>query len=325
MDNKIKLMLAPMAGFTDRHFRRLCAEHGADLAVTEMISAKALCYEQKGRREHAKTAELAHIEAGIPTAVQIFGSEPEFIAEAVRLLASGEYRGHDSEMRPCAIDINMGCPVRKVVSNGEGSALMKNPELAGAIVYAAVRAGDLPITVKMRAGWDSGSINAPYLAKIVEEAGASSVCVHARTREQFYEPAPDITVIGEVKRAVSIPVFGNGGIFCAADAIKMVEETDCDGLAIARGALGDPWIFEEIRAALEGREFTPPTEKERIETALAHVRSIMEQKGEHGIAAARGQLSYYVKGMSGAAAMRGRINSASSYDELRAIFYEGAK
>ncbi|MBE6600745.1 MAG: tRNA dihydrouridine synthase DusB [Ruminococcaceae bacterium] len=326
MKNGIKLMLAPMAGYTDRHFRRICAELGADLAVTEMISAKALCYEQKGRRDRAKTAELAYIERGIPTSVQLFGSEPEFIAEAVKLLASGQYRGHDSEMRPAAIDINMGCPVKKVVQNGEGSALMKDPDRAAEIVFAAVRASALPVTVKMRAGWDSSSINAPYLAKLVEEAGAASVCVHARTREQFYEPDPDISIIKEVKRAVNIPVFGNGGIFSAEDALKMIEATGCDGLAIARGALGNPWIFREIRAALDGKEYTPPSNEERIAAALDHVRAIIGDEGEaHGIAAARSQLSYYVKGMDGAAGMRHAINSAESFDELCKIFGGGIR
>ena len=319
MDNKIKLMLAPMAGYTNRHFRRLCAEHGADIAVTEMVSAKALCYEQLGRRSESKTAVLAHIDEGIPTAVQIFGCDPEFMARAVKLLASLDYRGADSEVRPYAIDINMGCPVKKVVSNGEGSALMKNISLAAKIVEAAVGASDLPITVKMRAGWDENSINAPELARACEEAGAAAVCIHARTREQFYEPAPDISVIGEVKQAVKIPVYGNGGIFCAEDALKMIKETGCDGVAVARGALGNPWIFSEIRAALNGESFTPPDEKTRMRTALLQVRSLMEQKGEHGISEARSQLSHYVHGMDGAASMRGAINGAKSFSELCSI------
>ena len=316
----VKLMLAPMAGYTDRYFRRLCARFGADIAVTEMVCAKALCYEQKGKRGEAKTASLAHIEKGIPTVIQIFGGEPEFIAEAVRLLASGEYRGYDSEARPIAIDINMGCPVRKVVSNGEGSALMKNVPLAAKIVEAAVRASDLPITVKMRAGWDSQSKNAPELAKACEDAGASSLCVHARTREQFYEPAPDISVIGEVKSAVKIPVFGNGGVFSAEDAIKMIAETNCDGIAVARGALGNPWIFSEIKAALRGEEFSPPGDDERVKTALAQIKELTENKGDRAIAEARSQLSYYVRGMDGAASMRAKINGAKTFSELCSIF-----
>ena len=173
MKKDVKLMLAPMAGYTDRYFRRLCARFGADIAVTEMVCAKALIYEQRGKRGEAKTASLALIEKGIPTAIQIFGGEPEFIGEAVRLLASGEYRGFDSEARPAAIDINMGCPVKKVVSNGEGSALMKNVPLAAKIVEAAVRASDLPITVKMRAGIDPQHINAVECALAAEGAGSS--------------------------------------------------------------------------------------------------------------------------------------------------------
>lgn len=319
MEKEIKLMLAPMAGYTDRHFRRICASFGADIAVTEMVSAKALCYEQRGKRRESKSASLAHIEGGIPTAVQLFGSEPEFIAEAVRLLASGEYRGNDSAERPCAIDINMGCPVKKVVSNGEGSALMRDPLLVGRIVEAAVRASDLPITVKMRAGWDQSSINAPEIAHIAESSGAASVCVHARTREQFYEPEPDISVIGKVKQAVSIPVFGNGGIFSAEDAANMLRLTDCDGLAIARGALGNPWIFSEIRAFLDGKPYASPSTEERLTVALMQVKSLMELKGERGLAEARSQLSHYVKGMDGAASMRAKINSVSTFSELCSI------
>ena len=325
MKNEIKLMLAPMAGYTDRHFRRICAEMGADIAVTEMVSAKALCYEQMGKRAEAKSASLAHIDEGIPTSVQLFGCEPEFIARAAWLIAEGKYRGYDSAVRPSAIDINMGCPVKKVVSNGEGSALMKNPELAGRIVEAAVAASDLPVTVKMRAGWDASSINAPELARVVEQAGAAYLCVHARTREQFYEPAPDISVIGEVKRAVKIPVFGNGGVFSVADAIEMIEKTGCDGVAVARGALGNPWIFAEIRAALRGEEYKAPDRAERVRVALLQVEELMQRKGERGLAEARGQLSYYVKGFDGAAALRGKINSISSIDELRRLLTEAAK
>ena len=321
--NKLILTLAPMAGYTDRDFRRICGEMGADFAVTEMVSAKALCYEQIGKhKSEPKSAALAHIEPGIPTAVQLFGCDPEFIARAVELIAVGNYRGCEygqGGQRPTAIDINMGCPVKKVVSNGEGSALMKNPELAGRIVEAAVRASDIPITVKMRAGWDENSINAPELARVVEQAGASMVCVHARTREQFYEPAPDISVIGRVKAAVSIPVIGNGGVFSADDAMRMLDETGCDGIALARGALGNPWLFAEIRARHEGREYTPPTVAERMETAMLQVTELMKRKGERGITEARSQLAFYLKGFKGAASLRARINTVSTAEELRDI------
>ncbi len=315
-------MLAPMAGYTDRHFRKICAECGADIAVTEMVSAKALCYEQLGKRSEAKSASLAHIDEGIPTAVQLFGSEPEFVARAVELIANKSYRGYDSSARPCAIDINMGCPVKKVVSNGEGSALMKDPELAGRIVEAAVAASDIPISVKMRAGWDSSSINAPELAKVVEQAGAAYICVHARTREQFYEPAPDLSVIGAVKKAVKIEVFGNGGVFCAADAMTMLEQTGCDGIAVARGALGNPWIFSEIRAALKGEEYKVPGLSVRVDVALSQVEELIKRKGERGLTEARSQLSYYVKGFDGAASLRAKINSVTSLKELRRILNE---
>ena len=321
--SKLILTLAPMAGYTDRHFRRICGEQGADFAVTEMVSAKALCYEQIGKhKSEPKSAALAHVEKGIPTAVQLFGCDPEFIARAVELIATGNYQGCEygaGGQRPAAIDINMGCPVKKVVSNGEGSALMKDPELAGRIVEAAVKASDIPITVKMRAGWDASSINAPELARVVEEAGAAMVCVHARTREQFYEPAPDISVIGRVKAAVKIPVIGNGGVFSAEDAMTMLRETGCDGIALARGALGNPWLFAEIRAAHGGREYVPPTVEERMNMAMLQVSELMKQKGERGITEARSQLAFYIKGFDGAASMRAKINTVSTVEELREI------
>lgn len=322
------LVLAPMAGVTDASFRIICRELGAEYTVSEMLSAKALCYEQLCRKTDetaTKTASLAKITVEeMPCAVQLFGSEPEYMAEAAALLTSGEYRGgDDGRMRPAAIDINMGCPVHKVVSNGEGSALMKTPALAAKIVEAVKRATDLPVTVKMRAGWDAGAKNAPELARLVEAAGADAVCVHARTREQMYAPGTDPEIIYKVKQAVKIPVIGNGDIFSADDAIRMINDTGADGVAVARGALGNPWIFSEIRARLEGREFAPPTPEERLSLALRHGEDMIRRKGEHiGLAEARPHLSRYTQGLRGSASARGRIMVAPSLDEIKKIFDE---
>lgn len=316
------LGLAPMAGVTDRYFRRLCARFGAEYAVTEMVSAKALCYEKRSRQNApANSASLAYIEEdSIPTAVQLFGSEPEFMAEAAAMVSDMTYR-QASGVRPTAIDINMGCPVRKVVSCGEGSALMKTPELAESIVKAVVKASALPVTVKIRSGWDEKSINAPEFAKRLENAGAAAVCVHGRTREQFYAPYADRKVIAAVKQAVKIPVFGNGDIYTADDAVKMLDETGCDGIMVGRGALGNPWLFAEILSALEGKVYTPPTLSERIEVALEHARSMLAESESNNIAALRGQLSWYVKGVKGAAAARASLNSATELSEMESILY----
>ena len=317
------LALAPLAGVSDRAFRRVCRACGADFTVSEMVSAKALCYEQ--RKKDAKTrsvsGQLASVMADeLPMAVQIFGSEPNFMAEAARMLEANEYIGCMSEVPPSAIDINMGCPVKKITGNGEGSALLKNPELIGEIVSAVVKAVSLPVTVKIRAGWDAASINAPEVAKIIEASGASMITVHARTREQMYEPGVDRSVIAAVKRAVTIPVLGNGDIYTAADALSMMEETGCDGVMIARGAMGNPWIFSEICAALDGRNFTPPPLTAKFEIALAQVREMIAEKGERvGVAEAKKHLAWYCHGMEGAAAARGRLMQATSYDELAAI------
>ena len=320
------LALAPLAGVSDRAFRRVCRACGADFTVSEMVSAKALCYEQKKKDQkgHSVSGQLASVMADeLPMAVQIFGSEPAFMAEAARMLEANEYVGCMSEVPPSAIDINMGCPVKKVTGNGEGSALLKNPALVGEIVSAVVGAVSLPVTVKIRAGWDSTCINAPEIARIIEAAGASMITVHARTREQMYEPGVDRSVIRAVKEAVSIPVLGNGDIYTAADALSMMAETGCDGVMIARGAMGNPWVFSEICAALDGRDYAPPPAAERFETALNQVREMITEKGERvGIAEAKKHLAWYCHGMEGAAAARGRLMQATSYDELAVILRE---
>ena len=316
------IMLAPMAGATDHAFRTVCKSFGAEYLVSEMVCAKALCYEQKIKKSitasPSKTAPLAAIREGeLPMAVQIFGSEPSFMAEAAKMIAENSYRGTTSLFTPTAIDINMGCPVPKVVSNGEGSALLKNPDLASEIVEAVVKAVDIPVTVKIRIGWDKNSINAVEMAKRLEAAGATLICVHGRTREQQYAPYADWTQIAAVKKAVNIPVIGNGDIFTPDDALKMINETECDGIMIGRGALGNPWIFENTVNLFEGRPIREISQNEVIDVALSHLGLMIEDKGERaGVAESRKHLGWYMKGLRGAAELRNRINTAATLEEL---------
>lgn len=323
------IALAPLAGVSDRAFRRVCRECGADFSVSEMVSAKALCYEQKSRKvtERSVTGTLASVmKDEMPMAVQLFGSEPQFLAEAARMLESNDYNGCVSEVPPAVIDINMGCPVRKIVSNGEGSALMKNIPLAADIVRAMTAAVKLPVTVKIRAGWDKDSINAVEMARALEDAGAAMICVHARTREQMYEPRADWSVIADVKAAVKIPVFGNGDIFSAEDAERMKTLTGCDGVMVARGAMGNPWIFSEIIARREGVEYIPPTVKERFATAERQIEEMVREKGERiGIAEAKKHLAWYCKGIEGAAAARAEIMKAEDLNGIKEIINELSK
>ena len=317
------LMLAPMAGVTDTVFRTICRRAGADYTVSEMISAKALCYEQRSRSSApAKTASLAVIEEEeAPTAIQLFGCEPDFLAEAAKLIEEKSYRGAKEGPAPVAIDINMGCPVPKVVQNGEGSALMKNPVLAAACVEAIKRAVSLPVTVKIRAGWDEQSKNAPEMAKRLEAAGADLICVHGRTRQQFYAPKSDNGIIAAVKKAVRIPVVGNGDIFTPEDAAHMLLETGCDGLMVGRGALGNPYLFEAIKAHLEHRPFTPPTVREKLTLAKEHALRLAEMKGERvGIAESRKHMAWYCKGLRGAAGARDAMMRAETVTDVTAIF-----
>lgn len=309
----VPLILAPMAGLTDRAFRLICRAHGADLTVSEMISAKALHYRD------AKTADLAKIEADEgPVAIQIFGSEPEIMAEAAALLTNGSYHGCKSTARPVAIDINMGCPMRKIVSNGEGSALMKDPAKIEAIVRAVVGATPLPVTVKLRSGWATDHKNAVECALAAIQGGARAIAVHGRTREQLYAPPVDLEIIAAVKRAAGgVPVIGNGGIASATDALAMLAATGCDGLMIGQAAVGNPWIFDEIRAALSGKSYAPPTPAERIEAAKAHLRLMAEDKGESSaVRECRHHLGKYARGMRGGAAFREWINRAGTLDML---------
>ncbi len=321
---KYGVMLAPMAGVTDETFRLLCKKHGAEYTVSEMVCAKALCYEQRAKRiaDGGASAALAHVSyEQMPMAVQLFGSEPEFLAEAAKMIEEMSYKGCDADCPPAAIDINMGCPVRKITANGEGSALMKNVPLAAKIVRAVADAVKLPVTVKIRAGWDKNSVNATEMAKALEDAGASLICVHARTKEQLYSPGIDLGVIEGVKRAVSIPVVGNGDIYTAADAKKMMTDTGCDGVMVGRGAEGNPWIFEEIQAAIEGREYTPPTPEERFATAISHLEDTLRRKGERvGIAEAKKHMAWYTMGLRDSASARANIMVATTKEQIEDVF-----
>lgn len=309
------VFLAPMAGITDYAFRKICRHFGASFTFTEMISANAIHYNDKKTALLAKLYEDEH-----PIGVQIFGSDPDIMAEAAYKIANSCYHGCESRILPAAIDINMGCPVKKVVSNNEGSALMKFPERIFKIVDAVARSVDIPITVKMRAGWDKDSLNAPECASAAESAGASLVCVHGRTREQMYSPPVNFEIIKRVKETVKIPVIGNGGIYTAEDALRMMQETGCDGVAIARGARGDPQIFSKIIAKIKGEEYRTPTNEEILNTAIAHLELLAKNKGEEvAYREARGQLIWYVKGLRGAAYFREKINSAKTKAEIIAL------
>ena len=319
------IFLAPMAGFSDYSFRKICRKHGAEYTVSEMVSAKALCYEQIGKKIEYRTAPLARVKADeAPMAIQLFGSEPHFVAEAAKMIETLDYKGCVSEVAPTAIDINMGCPMHKIVGNGEGSALMKNPKLAAEIVSATVKAlHHTPVTVKIRAGWDDGTKNAPEMAKMLEAAGASLICVHARTREQMYNPGIDISIIESVKKAVNIPVVGNGDIYTANDALSIIERTGCDGIMIGRGAIGNPYIFEEIIAGLNKEEYQKPTLEKAIETCIRHINLIREDKGEHTASAEiKKHAAMYIKGVRSAASVRDRIMKTHSTYEIEEILHE---
>ena len=322
---KYGLMLAPMAGFTDYAFRKICRERGAEYTVSEMVSAKALCYEQiikKNDTSVFKTAPLAAVRADEnPMAIQLFGSEPEFVARAARLIEERSYKNCISEDIPVAIDINMGCPMHKIVGNGEGSALMKSPRLVEEIVKSTAKAlKDIPVTVKIRAGWDEQSKNAPEIARAAEAGGAALICVHARTREQMYAPGIDLDIMERVKQSVSVPVIGNGDITSADDAVNMIDKTGCDGVMIGRGALGNPWIFEEIAARLDGKEYAAPDLAKRLETCIQHISLIRGAKGEHISAAEmKKHAALYIKGVRSAAAIRDSIMKTTSTAQIEEI------
>ena len=304
------LLLAPMAGVSDSSFRKICISFGAEYTVSEMISSKAIHFKDK------KTETLAAVKKEeMPVALQIFGSDPDIMAEAAQKLSTVKY----GDCLPVAIDINMGCPVKKIVCGGDGSALARDPDLAARVIFAVKNATDLPVTVKFRSGWSASEITAPTIAKIAEENGASAVCIHGRTRAQMYAPPVDLDIIKEVKKCVSasIPVIGNGDIYSADDAERMFDYTGCDAVMIGRGALGNPWIFEEISARLEGKTYIRPDCDEILKTAEVHMKDLILQKGAKiGVMESRKHIAWYTKGMDGAAEMRAKINTAQSEDEL---------
>lgn len=302
--------LAPMAGITDLPFRLICKRLGCGFTVSEMVSAKGLLY------KNVKTTEMLKIDADErPTAIQLFGSVPEELAEAARMV---EASGAD------AIDLNMGCPVPKIVNNGEGSALMNNPKLAHDILAAMVKAVKIPVTVKFRAGWDEEHRNAVEIARAAESAGVAAVTVHGRTRKQFYEGKADWQIIADVKKAVSIPVFGNGDVFSAADGLRMLEQTGCDGIAVGRGADGNPWIFSQLKQALSGDgEIKEVGLDEKLDLAAEHLRMLIDFKGEYiSVKEMRRHISAYLKGMPHAAEFRSRFHKMDTYEQFIELLEE---
>ncbi len=307
-------ILAPMAGVTDLPFRLLCKEQGAGLLCMEMISAKALQYKNKNKNKNTKALLAIHPEE-YPVSLQLFGSDPDIVSEMAKGIEELPFQ---------ILDINMGCPVPKVVKNGEGSALMKNPKLVYQIVSKTVKAIRKPVTVKIRKGFDDMHVNAAEIAKIVEEAGGAAVAVHGRTREQYYSGKADWEVIRQVKEAVSIPVIGNGDVVSGETALAMMKQTGCDGVMIGRAAQGNPWIFRELAEyGKTGVHPEMPAKEMRKNAMLRHARLQIEFKGEYlGIREMRKHVAWYTKGMEGSAKLREAINRVESYDELEELLNE---
>ncbi len=301
---KNNIFLAPMAGVTDMPFRVLCKEQECGLVYTEMVSAKGMHYDD----DKSNKLTLMH-EIEKPGAVQIFGSDPTIMAEVAEKLNASD---------AAIIDINMGCPAPKITKNGEGSALMKNPQLIAEIIRAVVAASQKPVTVKIRKGWDDSRINAVEIARIAEENGASAVAVHGRTREQYYSGKADWDIIRQVKEAVSIPVIGNGDVTGPREAQKLLEETRCDAIMVGRGAQGNPWIFKKIVRFLEDRTIIPdPSPQEKIETIIRHMNMLIELKGERtGILEMRSHIAWYIKGMRDAAYTKQKIFQMTDKEEI---------
>ena len=304
------LILAPMAGVCDLPFRLLCKEQGAALVCMEMVSAKGIFYNNKNTKSMLEIDEREK-----PVSLQLFGSDPDIISEMAKKIEDLPFD---------ILDINMGCPMPKIVNNGDGSALMKNPKLAGEIIEKTVKAISKPVTIKIRKGFDDEHINAVEMARVAQESGAAAVAVHGRTREQYYMGKADWDIIAQVKQAVNIPVIGNGDILCAEDVIKMGEQTHCDGFMIGRGAQGNPWIFSSILHYFKTGEIIgkPPIE-EMVPMMLRHAKMLIDYKGEYtGVREMRKHATWYTTGYKGSSKLRGRINEVTSYEDLEKLFEE---
>lgn len=302
LDNRV--FLSPMAGVTDLPFRLICKQKGCGMLYTEMINAKALCYNDENTKKMTKIEDEEH-----PIAIQIFGSEPEYMGRAAEILNS-----HPNEI----LDINMGCPAPKVIKNGDGSALMKNPKLAEEVMRAVVENSTKPVTLKIRKGWDDNSVNAVEIAKIAEQAGISAVAIHGRTREQYYSGKADWDIIKEIKDSISIPVIGNGDVFEIEDAINMLEKTNCDAIMIGRGAQGNPWIFNRINHYMQtGEILAKPTAEEKISTAIEHMKLAVAEHGEYvAVREMRKHIGWYIKGLKNSARYRDEINKLTDCESV---------
>ena len=302
LDNRV--FLCPMAGVTDLPFRLICKQKGCGMLYTEMINAKALCYNDENTKKMTKIEDEEH-----PIAIQIFGSEPEYMGRAAEILNS-----HPNEI----LDINMGCPAPKVIKNGDGSALMKNPKLAEEVMRAVVENSTKPVTLKIRKGWDDNSVNAVEIAKIAEQAGISAVAIHGRTREQYYSGKADWDIIKEIKDSISIPVIGNGDVFEIEDAINMLEKTNCDAIMIGRGAQGNPWIFNRINHYMQtGEILAKPTAEEKISTAIEHMKLAVAEHGEYvAVREMRKHIGWYIKGLKNSARYRDEINKLTDCESV---------